>query len=116
MRLSPVIAALVLLCAASCPPCGYVPRPGVDGVAVKLTNRTDQTICQIRAVRCDLNPPISYPLFSNMSMAPGSWISWPIPVGCWNFKAEDCDHHFVAGLVDVKVPRQGAELELTPPP
>jgi hypothetical protein len=109
-----VVAVWILV--GACGPSGPVLRPGVagDGVAVEATNRTEATICHLRVSRCDLDPPTSYDVLDGATLAPGDAAAFPVPLGCWNFKAEDCELRFVSGLGGVAVGESGAVLELTP--
>lgn len=107
------LAAAVSLGAVGCPPGTHVASG--EGATVTLVNRTDETICHLRASRCDLDPPGSQDLLQGVGELPaGDTLAAPLPTGCWNLKAEDCSLEFVTGVAGVAVEESGTTVELTP--
>jgi hypothetical protein len=112
-----LLVLLALAAASGCPSAGPTLRSGNagDGVGVEVSNDTETAICQLRASRCDLDPPTSFDLLGGGGeLAGGSSATVVIPPGCWNLKAQDCDGNFVTGLAGVVVEESGTALRLTP--
>jgi hypothetical protein len=107
------LAACVLLASLGCPPATHYASG--EGATVTIVNRTDETICHLRASRCDLNPPGSQDVLQGAGELPaGDTLAASLPTGCWNLKAEDCSLAFVTGVAGVVVEESGTTVELTP--
>ncbi len=108
-----VLVACLGLGSLACPPATHYAAG--EGATVTIVNRTDETICHLRASRCDLNPPDSQDVLQGVGELPaGDTLSASLPAGCWNLKAEDCDLEFVTGVGGVAVEESGTIVELTP--
>jgi hypothetical protein len=107
------LAACLVLGSLGCPPATHYAAG--QGATVTIVNRTDQTICHLRASRCDLNPPGSQDVLQGVGELPaGDTLAASLPTGCWNLKAEDCSLDFVTGVAGVAIEESGTTVELTP--
>ncbi len=107
------LAAGLVLASLGCPAATH--HAAGEGATVTIVNRTDETICHLRASRCDLDPPGSQDVLQGVGELPaGDTLAASLPTGCWNLKAEDCNLDFVTGVAGVSVEESGTTVELTP--